>query len=82
MALHDALTGLPNRVQFHSWLDAEIARVGTGGGRLAVIAIDLDRFKEINDSLGHAEGDRVLREIGGAPGDVAGPGDRRADGRR
>ncbi|WP_237709182.1 EAL domain-containing protein [Sphingomonas elodea] len=66
MALHDALTGLPNRVQFHSWLDAEMARTEGGGTRLAVVAIDLDRFKEINDSLGHAEGDRVLREMGHA----------------
>ncbi len=66
MALHDALTGLPNRVQFHSWLDAEMARAAAGSTRLAVIAIDLDRFKEINDSLGHAEGDRVLRDIGAA----------------
>lgn len=66
MALHDALTGLPNRVQFHSWLDGEIARAAGGASRIAVVAIDLDRFKEINDSLGHAEGDRVLRDIGAA----------------
>ena len=66
MALHDALTGLPNRVQFHSWLDGEIARAEGSDSRLAVVAIDLDRFKEINDSLGHAEGDRVLRDIGAA----------------
>ncbi|MET3709482.1 diguanylate cyclase (GGDEF)-like protein/PAS domain S-box-containing protein [Sphingomonas trueperi] len=66
MALHDALTGLPNRVQLYSWLDVEIARAAEGSVRLAVAAIDLDRFKEINDSLGHAEGDRVLVEIGRA----------------
>ncbi len=66
MALHDALTGLPNRLQFHNWLDAELARAGGDRGQVVVVAIDLDRFKEINDSLGHSEGDRVLREIGQA----------------
>ncbi|WP_313537049.1 EAL domain-containing protein [Sphingomonas sp.] len=63
MALHDALTGLPNRVQFQSWLDGELARAEGDRGMVAVVAIDLDRFKEINDSLGHSEGDRVLRDI-------------------
>nr|WP_315381123.1 EAL domain-containing protein [uncultured Sphingomonas sp.] len=66
MAMHDALTGLPNRVQFHGWLDAELARTANDRAKVAVAAIDLDRFKEINDSLGHSEGDRVLREIGQA----------------
>jgi diguanylate cyclase (GGDEF)-like protein/PAS domain S-box-containing protein len=66
MALHDALTGLPNRLQFHGWLDTELARADGERGQVAVVAIDLDRFKEINDSLGHSEGDRVLREIGQA----------------
>ncbi|NLS26924.1 hypothetical protein S2M10_19130 [Sphingomonas sp. S2M10] len=64
MALHDALTGLPNRMQFHGWLDTELGRADGAQTKVAVVAIDLDRFKEINDSLGHAEGDRVLREIG------------------
>ncbi|MAF62434.1 MULTISPECIES: bifunctional diguanylate cyclase/phosphodiesterase [Pseudomonadota] len=64
MALHDGLTGLPNRTSFNQWLDGELAQAAVQRGQVAVIAIDLDRFKEINDTHGHAAGDRVLQQIG------------------
>lgn len=61
MALSDALTGLPNRGSFNERLDLEIALANERGGRLALIGIDLNRFKEINDLRGHHTGDEVLR---------------------
>jgi diguanylate cyclase (GGDEF)-like protein/PAS domain S-box-containing protein len=57
---HDALTGLPNRARFHELLDAELSRARWAGGDLALLFCDLDRFKLINDSLGHSVGDAVL----------------------
>ncbi|QGP78087.1 bifunctional diguanylate cyclase/phosphodiesterase [Sphingobium sp. CAP-1] len=63
MAHHDALTGLPNRVRFNHWLDAEIDRASARGQHVGLVAVDLDRFKEINDSQGHAAGDLVLQQI-------------------
>ena len=63
MALHDALTGLPNRANYTEQLDAEVQRALRHGGRVAVIGIDLDRFKDINDTHGHATGDAVLRRL-------------------
>jgi diguanylate cyclase (GGDEF)-like protein len=62
-ALHDPLTGLPNRTLFTDRVRQAAAALGPDG-RLAVLLIDLDRFKEINDTLGHASGDLVLREVG------------------
>ena len=64
LAQYDALTGLPNRTLFQDRLAQAIARAHRNEGRLALLFLDLDRFKEINDSLGHEAGDRVLREAG------------------
>jgi diguanylate cyclase (GGDEF)-like protein/PAS domain S-box-containing protein len=63
MARHDALTGLPNRRVLAETLAADVARARRGAIRYAVMVIDLDRFKPVNDLHGHAAGDEVLREI-------------------
>ena len=60
LAHHDPLTGLPNRVMFAEQLRHSIGQAQRHGRRLAVLFIDLDRFKEINDTLGHAVGDELL----------------------
>ena len=63
MALHDELTGLPNRPNYIELLDQALVRADAENVKLAVIGIDLDRFKEINDLYGHAIGDDVLRQL-------------------
>lgn len=64
MAQHDALTGLPNRLQFLTMLEQDLALADARDEHVAVIGIDLDGFKEINDQKGHATGDEVLRVLG------------------
>jgi diguanylate cyclase (GGDEF)-like protein/PAS domain S-box-containing protein len=63
MATHDALTGLPNRLMFNQLLNQAIRSAQRHKRQLAVFFIDLDRFKTINDSLGHDAGDRLLKEM-------------------
>jgi diguanylate cyclase (GGDEF)-like protein/PAS domain S-box-containing protein len=63
-ALHDALTGLPNRMLLLDRLDQSVKAALRDGGTLAVLLIDLDRFKQINDTFGHATGDALLTQVG------------------
>ncbi|HEU0203402.1 MAG TPA: EAL domain-containing protein [Burkholderiaceae bacterium] len=63
LAFHDALTNLPNRALLNDRLDVALANAERHGDRLAVICLDLDRFKYVNDRLGHAAGDRLLVEV-------------------
>ncbi|MDE3086610.1 MAG: EAL domain-containing protein [Acidobacteriota bacterium] len=63
-AFHDPLTGLPNRALFLDRLEQEIAASGRGGRRIAVLFMDLDGFKRVNDGLGHDVGDAVLEVMG------------------
>ncbi|MBV1702063.1 MAG: bifunctional diguanylate cyclase/phosphodiesterase [Hyphomicrobiales bacterium] len=60
LAGFDTLTQLPNRSQFGQFLDAEFARSARGGGPFALLSLDIDRLKEINDSCGHEAGDRMI----------------------
>jgi diguanylate cyclase (GGDEF)-like protein len=64
LAHHDSLTGLPNRKLFRDRLSVTLARTRRSGGVAALMFVDFDRFKDINDTRGHAVGDRVLQEAG------------------
>src|SRR5690606_15079268 len=64
LAFHDALTGLPNRTMFNRQLSHALQKAKQQERGLALMFIDLDRFKTVNDTLGHAAGDRLLQEMG------------------
>lgn len=61
IALHDTLTGLPNRFAFNDRLDEYIREAAADGGKLAILLFDFNRFKEVNDLFGHAAGDELLK---------------------
>ncbi|MFN2488815.1 MAG: putative bifunctional diguanylate cyclase/phosphodiesterase [Actinomycetota bacterium] len=63
-ALHDGLTGLPNRTLFNDRVGQAIREGGREAGKTAIMILDLDRFKEVNDTLGHHSGDILLQEVG------------------
>ncbi len=66
LATRDGLTGLPNRRLFEESLEREIARAERRSSPLALVVLDVDHFKDVNDTLGHQAGDSVLREVGRA----------------
>ncbi len=71
LAFHDALTGLPNRVFFREQLDGALGRAVKRQGAVAVLCLDLDGFKGVNDTLGHPVGDALLNIIGAQLGELA-----------
>ncbi|HUF84006.1 MAG TPA: sensor domain-containing diguanylate cyclase [Acidimicrobiia bacterium] len=66
LATRDGLTGLSNRRLFEESLEREVARADRRGSPLALVVLDVDHFKDVNDTLGHQAGDAVLREVGRA----------------
>jgi diguanylate cyclase (GGDEF)-like protein len=75
LAKFDVLTGLANRTQFHERINTLLASVHNRENHLAVHLIDLDRFKTINDTLGHPLGDKLLKAVAARLSTVIGPGD-------
>ncbi len=74
LARHDVLTGLPNRALFHETLERSLADIVQRGGACAVLYLDLDGFKSVNDSLGHQAGDELLRRVAAGLRGIAGDG--------
>jgi len=68
LSLRDGLTGLPNRRHLTATLERELDRVARTGEPAAVLLVDIDRFKQVNDTYGHLAGDRVLQAVGAALG--------------
>jgi diguanylate cyclase (GGDEF)-like protein len=69
-ALHDSLTDLPNRVLLHDRLQQAIRAAQRSGAAVALLVMDLDRFKEVNDTFGHHTGDQLLEQLGQRLGSV------------
>lgn len=74
-AFHDGLTGIPNRHLFAEHLDHAIAQSRRGGLNFSILLLDLDRFKFVNESLGHDTGDKLLIAVAGALQQLLRPGD-------
>ena len=72
---HDQLTGLPNRLLLHDRVGQALAHLQRGGHAVAVLLLDIDRFKVVNDSLGHTVGDRLLVEVAERLHEAVRPGD-------
>ncbi|WP_162917113.1 GGDEF domain-containing protein [Dongia deserti] len=68
LASHDMLTGLPNRLAFQGELKRRVEYAASSGSTIALLFIDLDRFKDVNDTLGHEAGDRLLQQVAGTFG--------------
>lgn len=66
LALHDGLTGLPNRRRFNDVVDRDLDVAARAGSRLGLVVVDLDNFKDINDSRGHSAGDEALKMVAAA----------------
>ena len=77
-AFHDSLTGLANKALFQDRLQHALSRLSRSGSHLAILFLDLDDFKTVNDSLGHREGDRLLRRVASMLCDLVRPSDTAA----
>jgi diguanylate cyclase (GGDEF)-like protein len=75
VASHDPLTGIPNRLFFNASLDRAVELQRSKGLPFSVLCLDLDRFKQVNDLLGHPSGDELIRQAGARIAAAAGPGD-------